>query len=133
MYAMRRELNQYRQAGHLSEVAVADPHRLIQMLFETVLERIAVARGAMSQGNARLKGEKLSHAIAIIDGLRALLDHDKGPDLAAKLDSLYDYMTRRLLEANLRNDPDGLEEVTRLLREIKAGWDAIPEALRHHG
>ena len=133
MYAMRRELNQYRQAGHLAEVTVADPHRLIQMLFETALERIAVARGAMSQGNVRVKGERLSHAIAIIEGLRSSLDHGKGGDLAAKLDSLYEYMTRRLLEGNVRNDPEPLEEVARLLREIKSGWDGVPEALRQHG
>ncbi|MBK1719484.1 flagellar export chaperone FliS [Thiocystis violacea] len=130
MYAMRRELNQYRQAGHIAEAAVADPHRLIQMLFEGALERIAVARGAMDQGNIRVKGEKLSQAIAIIDGLRCSLDHEQGADLAEKLEMLYEYMSRRLLEGNMRNDPSALDEVSRLLREIKSGWDAIPGMLR---
>ena len=130
MYAMRRELNQYRQAGPIAEAAVADPHRLIQMLFEGALERIAVARGAMQQGNIRVKGEKLGQAITIIDGLRGLLDHNQGADLAEKLDALYEYMGRRLLEGNARNDPDALDEVIRLLREVKSGWDAIPEMLR---
>ncbi len=130
MYAMRKEVHQYRQAGHLAEAAVADPHRLIQMLFETVLERIAVAKGAITQGNVRVKGEQLGKAIAIIDALRGVLDHGKGPDLAAQLDALYDYMSRRLLEGNARNDPEALEEVIRLVREIKSGWDAIPDALR---
>ncbi len=54
MYAMRKELHQYRQAGSIAEAAIADPHRLIQMLFEGALERIAVARGAMEQGNIRI-------------------------------------------------------------------------------
>lgn len=130
MYAMRKELHQYRQAGHMAEAAVANPHRLIQMLFEGALERIAVARGAMEQGNIRVKGEKVSQAIAIIDGLRASLDHGKGADLAEKLEALYEYMNRRLLEGNARNDLDALDEVSRLLREIKSGWDAIPELLR---
>lgn len=130
MYAMRKELNQYRQVGHLAEAAVADPHRLIQMLFEGALERIAVARGAMDQGNVRVKGEKLGQAIAIIGGLRSSLDHGKGGPLADNLDALYDYMARRLLQGNMHNDPDALDEVIRLLREIKSGWDAIPEMLR---
>ncbi len=130
MYAMRREINQYRQSGPLAEAAVADPHRLVQMLFEGALERVAVARGAMAQGNIRVKGEKLGQAIAIIDALRGSLDHTQGGDLAANLEALYDYMNRRLLEGNLRNEPSALDEVIRLLREVKSGWDAIPGMLR---
>lgn len=130
MYAMRKELYQYRQSGHLAEAAIADPHRLIQMLLEGALERIAIARGAIAQGNIRVKGERLGQAIAIIDGLRASLDHGKGADLAANLDALYEYMNRRLLEGSVRNDSAPLEEVSRLLREIKSGWDAIPDRMR---
>lgn len=130
MYAMRKEIQQYRQSGSLAEVSVADPHRLIQMLFEGALERIAVAKGAMEQGNIQLKGNKLTQAISIIGGLRSSLDHSKGSELAGNLDSLYDYMTRRLLQANIRNDPEALEEVMRLLREIKSAWDSIPELMR---
>ncbi len=123
---MNRAVNQYRQSGALAEAQVADPHRLIQMLFEGALERIAVARGAMQQGNVALKGEKIGKAIDIVESLRALLDHDQNAELAANLEALYDYMSRRLLESNLRNDVEGLDEVARLLREIKSGWDAIP-------
>ena len=130
MYAMRRELNQYRQAGPIAEIAVADPHRLTQMLFEGALERIAVARGAMTQGNIPLKGQKISQTVDILGGLRDALDHERGGELAANLDALYEYMSRRLLEANVHNDPERLEEVSRLLREVKAGWDAIPEQMR---
>lgn len=127
MYAMHKELNQYRQSGALAEAAVASPHRQIQMLFEGVLERIAMARGAMLHKNIAVKGEQIGRAIDIVEGLRVMLDHDRGGELSARLDSLYGYMTRRLLEANLRNDPEALDEVVRLLREVKAGWDAIPE------
>ncbi|EXJ13417.1 flagellar export chaperone FliS [Imhoffiella purpurea] len=130
MYAMRRELQQYRQSGAMAEAETADPHRLIQMLFEGALERIAVAKGAMEQGNIQLKGNKLTQAIAIIGGLRSSLDHGKGADLAANLDSLYEYMTRRLLHANMRNDAEALDEVIGLLREIKSAWDTIPTLLR---
>ena len=130
MYAMRRELNQYRQAGPIAEIAVADPHRLTQMLFEGALERIAVARGAIMQGNFPLKGQKISQAMDIIGELRGALDLERGGELAANLDALYDYMMRRLVTGNVRNDPAVLEEVSSLLREIKAAWDAIPEQMR---
>ncbi|WP_019571319.1 flagellar export chaperone FliS [Thioalkalivibrio sp. ALMg3] len=127
---MNRGVNQYRQSGALAEAQVADPYRLIQMLFEGALERIAVAKGAMQQGNVALKGEKIGKAIDIVESLRAVLDHKHNGELAGNLDSLYEYMSRRLLEANAKNDPVALDEVAKLLREIKAGWDDIPSEQR---
>jgi len=122
---IHQALNQYRN-GVLAEVNEANPHRLIQMLFEGALERIVTARGAMLQGDVSNKGERISRAIDIIEGLRAHLDMEKGGEVAANLESLYEYMARRLTEANLRNDVAMLDEVANLLREVKAGWDAIP-------
>lgn len=135
MYAMGMKIkstDQYRQTGVLSEIAVAEPYRIIQLLFEGALERIAVGRGAMTQGNVAKKGEQIGKAINIIDGLRGVLDHDKGGELAERLDALYEYMSYQLLQANLNDDPALLDEVTSLLREIKSGWDAIPEEHRRH-
>lgn len=129
MYQMgiQQALNQYRDAGVLAEVSEADPHRLIQMLFEGALDRIAIARGAMRQGDIAVKGARISRAIQIIDGLRAHLDRKNGGEIAANLDALYQYMERRLAEANLRDDVRILDEVSNLLREVKTGWDAIPQ------
>ncbi|WPL11580.1 flagellar export chaperone FliS [Thiorhodovibrio litoralis] len=128
MYAMgmSKITDQYRQSGVLSEIAVAEPYRIIQLLFEGALERIAVGRGAMLQGNVAKKGEQIGKAINIIDGLRGVLDHSKGGELAERLDALYEYMSYQLLQANLNDKPEILDEVAGLLREIKSGWDAIP-------
>lgn len=133
MYAMgmKKSTDQYRQSGILSEISVASPHRIIQLLMEGALERIAVGKGAMLQGNIPRKGEQIGKAINIVDGLRGVLDHDKGGELAERLDSLYEYMSYQLLQANLQDNPDLLDEVTKLLREIKAGWDEIPEQFRN--
>ena len=103
----------------------ADPHRLIQMLMEGGLTRLAQARGAMERDQTALKGELLSKAIAIVGGLRQGLDVKQGGELAENLDRLYEYMTTRLMEANIKNDPAIIEEVSDLLREVKTGWDAI--------
>lgn len=118
-------MQQYQAVNTQAQAAAADPHRLIQMLMEGGLTRLAQARGAMERQQTALKGELISKAIGIIGGLRQGLDLEKGGDIAGNLDSLYDYMTRRLMDANVKNDPAILEEVSGLLREVKEGWDAI--------
>lgn len=121
MTAMR----QYQSVNTQAQAIEADPHRLIQMLMEGGLTRLAQARGAMERNQTALKGELVSKAIAIVGGLRQALDLEQGGELAVNLDNLYAYMTTRLMEANLKNDPAILEEVADLLREVKSGWDAI--------
>ncbi len=115
----------YRSVGAHGRVEGADPHRLVQLMFEALLDRLALARGHMEQGRTALKGESLSRAIALIESLTASLDLEKGGEIAGNLSALYDYAMRRLLEANLRNDPAAIDEVAGLLREVKGAWDAI--------
>lgn len=118
-------LQQYQTVNTQAQVASADPHRLIQMLMEGGLTRLAQARGAMERNQVALKGELIGKAIGIVNGLRQSLDLEAGGEIAANLANLYDYMARRLAEANVTNDTSILEEVSGLLREIKSGWDAI--------
>jgi len=121
---------QYNQMGLQGAVEIASPHRLIQMLMEGALNKIAVAKGHMLRGESVEKGSHISWAISIIGGLQAGLDKQVGGEIADNLDALYDYMQRRLLEANLSNQPEILDEVSKLLGEIKGAWDAIPEDVR---
>lgn len=121
-------MKQYQSVNVNAQVVEADPHRLIQMLMEGGLQRLAQARGAMQHGNMPLKGELIGKALGIIGGLRTALDLDKGGEVAANLDRLYDFMSVRLTEANLRNDPLLIDEVAGLLREIKEGWDGIRQS-----
>ena len=123
-----KALRQYQQINTQSGVAYASPHRLIQMLMEGALERIATAKGYIQRGEIALKGEQIGKAIAIIGGLRDGLNAEAGGKMATDLDALYDYMQRRLLEANLGSDTAMLDEVADLLRPIKEAWDSIGEA-----
>lgn len=116
---------QYGTVGTEAAVAEADPHRLIQLLLEGVLVRIAAAKEHMQRGEVARKGECISKAISIIDGLRASLDAEAGGEIASNLEDLYVYVSYRLLEANLKNDASRLDEVTRLLGEIKGAWASI--------
>ncbi len=107
MAAMR----QYQNVSTQAQAIDASPHRLIQMLMEGGLTRMAQARGALERGEVALKGELIGKAIAIVGGLREGLDFEAGGELAANLDRLYAYMSMRLTEANLKNDAGKLEEV----------------------
>jgi len=121
MTAMR----QYQSVNTQAKAVDASPHRLIQMLMEGGLSRLAQARGAMDRGQVAMKGELIGKAIAIVGGLREGLDLEKGGEVAANLDRLYEYMITRLFEANLHNTVAPLDEVAVLLRNVKSGWDAI--------
>lgn len=127
MNAMSRSaLNAYSQVGVETSIAGASPHKLISMLFDGAILAITHARAYMRQDNIAAKGESISKAIAIIDdGLKISLDEEAGGELAKNLKALYEYMSHRLLMSNIRNDVEGLDEVARLLGELKEAWDKI--------
>lgn len=124
-------LRSYQQVGAHAQVAAAeDPYRLVQLMLESAIERLAAARGHMERKEIAAKGEQLSRALAIVDSLNGSLDMEKGGEVSANLRSLYNYATRRLAEGNMHNDATAIDEVVGLLREIKAGWDGIASAAR---
>ena len=116
---------QYQKVCAYSGVMDASPHRLVQMLMEAVLEKIAQAKGNIHRNEIPEKGANISKAILIIEGLRASLNIEEGGELAQNLNDLYDYMERRLLSANQQSDETELDEVFSLMSEIKTGWEAI--------
>lgn len=127
---VRAALKGYGQSTVQSDVSYASPHRLIQMLLEGALEKIAKAKGFMQRGEISEKSNHISWAISIINGLRMSLDKKTGGDIAQNLDDLYEYMGRRLLDANVKNDSGILDEVSILLVDIKGAWDQIPENVK---
>lgn len=125
----RNGANAYAKVGIETGVVAASPHKLIVMLFDGALAAVATALQHMNTGNIAGKGQAISKAISIIDsGLRASLDHNAGGEVAMNLDALYEYMSNRLMLANLNNQADLLEEVQRLLQELRSAWEAIAPA-----
>ncbi|ARB30753.1 flagellar export chaperone FliS [Pseudomonas tolaasii] len=122
-----RALRQYQKVNSHAQVSEASPHRLVQMLMEGALDRMAQAKGAMARGDIAQKGLLLGKAIDILIGLRDGLNPEKTDDPAAlqQLDNLYAYMTTRLLEANSKNDVSMIDEVAGLMITLKEGWDGI--------
>ena len=123
----------YRSIRTAGSVEDASPHQLIDMLLSGAIERISQARGALQQGDVARKGSAIGQAISIVEELRASLDHERGGELTANLEALYDYLQRRLLEANLRNDDAALAETAGLLGTVLEGWRAIPQQLAAEG
>ena len=116
----------YAQVGLESGVMSASPHQLIVMLFDGAQSALVRARILMNQGDIPAKGAAISKAIDIINnGLNAGLDLEKGGEMAENLSALYDYMSRRLLHANLHNDEQAITEVIALLDNIADAWRQI--------
>ncbi|MEQ5814574.1 flagellar export chaperone FliS [Marinobacter sp. NFXS11] len=120
-------LQAYQRVNNQTSTIDADPHRLIQLLYNGAIERINMAKARMQAKDAAGKGQLIGKAIDIIGGLRSFLDFEKGGELAPRLEALYDYMERTLLQASAKNDVEKLDEVLSLLHSIKEGWDGIRE------
>ena len=124
-YFQKNRANPYQRNQVTTGVAGADPHQLIQLLLDGATERMALARGCIERGDPAGKGERISRTIASVEALRASLNFDVGGGLADRLDSLYDYVIRRLLDANLHADVAALDEASELMEEIRSAWVAI--------
>lgn len=122
-------IQRYKKVEAQTAAEFTTPHRLIQMLLAGAIEKVQLAKEHMQQGETVLKGNQISWAISIIDGLRMSLDKDSNNEISENLDALYEYMGRRLLEANMNDSVDTLDEVVGLLMEIKSAWDSVPELL----
>ena len=129
MFGMNRNpAAAYQQVSVGIATETTDPHRLIMMLFEGAQAAIVVARSQMAQNHIAEKGEAISKAIDIVtNGLQASLDLEQGGELAERLAALYEYISHRLLWANLKNDTAALDEAAHLLGEIQSAWAQIGE------
>jgi len=121
-----RGINEYARISVETGVAAANPQRLVVMLYEGALAACNAAILHMQNGNIAEKGAALSKAIMIIEsGLRASLDKKAGGEIGENLDALYVYMSNRLYLANLKNQPEPIKEVAKLLGDFKSAWETI--------
>lgn len=122
----KKALQQYQSVNVHSAVEQASPHKLISLLFEGLLTALTRAKGLIEQKDFTGKSEQINKATDIVIHLQASLDHDQGGEIASNLDSLYSYVLRRIMDGNRNNDVAALEEVIRLVNEVKSGWDEMP-------
>lgn len=121
-----RSATAYQRVGLETTLDAADPHKLVDLLFDGLLQAVAQARGAMARGDIAAKGQQIGKAVRIIDeGLKPALNLEKGGELAANLRNLYDFCVLRLTQGNLRNDDAALADVLRVLEPLAQGWKQI--------
>lgn len=121
-----RNLKAYKTTSLDAEMAVADLHRVIQMLMQGLLERLAQAKGAIERRDYSAKSTSISKAMAIINGLQDSLDLSYG-QIPQDLYALYDYMKDRLMDASRNMTCEPIDEVANLIITIKSAWDNIPD------
>jgi flagellar secretion chaperone FliS len=115
--------NAYRE----NSIMTASPEQLVVMLYDGAGRFLRQAEGAMLDGSWLLASEKLSRAEAIIDELLATLDMDAG-EVADRLQSIYVFCKMRLIEARLHRDSVRVDQVARLLSELREAWSHVRSA-----
>lgn len=121
----RKNLQVYKTQSLEAEMLIADPHRVIQLMMQGILERLAQAKGAIVHRNFEVKSDAISKTQALLNGLQDSLDLSQG-QIAEDLYALYDYMKQQLLTASINLEPELLDEIANLMMTIKSAWDEIP-------
>ena len=117
----QKGLDSYRQ----TQVTSRTPLELVVMLYDGVLGHLSVARDAIERKDIMARRDAMSRALAILGELQNTLNVEHGGEIAAALDDLYSYATRRLMQAVVDNDVEPVDEVRRLLDGLRDSWRTI--------
>jgi flagellar protein FliS len=123
----------YKSVGVKDDLAVADPHRVIQLLMQGVLENMAKAKGCIERKDYAGKSATISKAMTIISALQGSLDMEAGGEISENLWSLYDFMNNHLILASREKSIAKIDEIIDLMLTIKTAWDQIPVSEREKG
>ncbi|WP_316674114.1 flagellar export chaperone FliS [uncultured Tolumonas sp.] len=123
----KKNINAYKSNSLEADISVADPHRVIQLMLQGLLERLAQTKGAIDRKDYQMKSVLVSKAMALINGLQDSLDLSYGK-IPEDLFALYDYMKNRLLDSSKAMDSTPIDEIMGLVITIKSAWDQIPDS-----
>ncbi|MDN2479915.1 flagellar export chaperone FliS [Vibrio astriarenae] len=128
MFTEESGFDAYQQVDVEAQAAAASPYQLVLMLIEGFLDTLTRAEGHMESQRLKEKGESIARCLDIIGGLNSALDMDRGGEMAAQMNRLYDFCALRLFEASTSNDIAKLGEVRTVMSNIQEGWKNFGEA-----
>ncbi len=124
-----REYQSYKQ----TEIETASPGKLLLLLYDGALKRLHRVRENLLAGRLEESHQDLIRVQEILVELMLALDWKVGGDLAPRLHGLYDFMYRRLVDANVQQDPQAVGEVIQLLSTLREGWEEAYRQLAANG
>jgi len=110
-----------------SSVLTAPPERLVVMLYEGADRFLRQAAVATRTGQPARANDRLQRVEAILDELIGTLDMSTG-EIAERLQDIYLFCRRALMEARLERDAGKIDEVARLLGELRGAWATVAGA-----
>lgn len=121
-----RSVNTYKNVAVETSVTTADPHQLVNLLFDALVQSMGMAKSAIQSGDIAKKAQAINKSVRILEeGLKAGLDMQRGGEVAKSLRALYDYSIFRLTEANLKNDSTMVQEVISAVAPVADSWKQI--------
>jgi len=124
--ANNQNINQYKKVSIETGVAAGNPLELVVMLYDGAIVACYSAIPFIQKNDYENKSQLIFKAIRIIQsGLRMSLNKQEGGKIAENLDALYIYMTNLLVKANIENTIEPVQEVIRLLSDLRGAWEAI--------
>lgn len=114
--------NAYKQTSINARAAAANPHEMVRMLLDGLLEEIERTAGFMQRKSYEDKGQSINKCLNIVHGLDSMLDLENGGEVATKLNQLYDYCSRQLVMASIENNTNALVPITKVITDVRSGW-----------
>jgi len=113
------------QSYRKTNITTSDPVRLVIMCYEGVIENLKLAKEKMKENNHEKKAKAIIKAQDIINELMCSLNFEKGGKIANNLESLYNYMLRRILQGDLNKDVRPIDEVIEMFTELLTAWKEV--------
>ncbi len=109
-------------------VLEADPLTLVTLLYRGAVDAVRAGRASLAKGDIAERSRQISKATSIVNELAMSLDHSQGGEVSRNLAELYDYMARRLNQANREQIEQPLTEVESLLTTLLEAWQLCQDA-----
>ena len=130
---MRKNLKSYNQVNIQTTLLAANPHQIISMMYDGLLESIAKAKGSIERSDLEMKSKMLTKGVNILFALDNSLDAESEPKISQTFSSLYQYCIDKLNDASVSLEIAPLDEVISLLKPLRDAWKEMPEASKEEG